>query len=387
MAQLITDTVVLDLVEHVYAAGCDPALWPTFVNRIHALVPNGTCHILLDVAGTLLMSNSAYAGFDEGAVKSYVTDYHAINPYNKIFALLTPGRVFTSGELGPPGWLMHEEFFHDWLKPAGDFSRGVGVVLARDAVRQLRITIDLPERLAHLEPECANLLRRLTPHITRAFEVNSRLQASVATTDALARMFDQIADAAVIVGLHGTIIAMNTHADQLLRSGILVRLHNGKRLAFCNPDQEQAYRHALRDAHDSARTGAPFAFPVPNGLNSNGLVLVLPLRRQRESMALSTQQPLAMVIIRTQDNSNQPPKQLLQTLYGLSRAESEVALLILAGLDTREAAEQQGVAHTTLRNQLASVMFKLGVKRQAQLVARILELTPQVSLNRIQSKP
>ncbi len=64
------------------------------------------------------------------------------------------------------------------------------------------------------------------------------------------------------------------------------------------------------------------------------------------------------------------PAQFLAEQLGLSRAELEVLALVLGGMRQAAIATQRGVAHSTVRNQIASAYGKLGVGSRAELAAR-----------------
>jgi DNA-binding NarL/FixJ family response regulator len=71
---------------------------------------------------------------------------------------------------------------------------------------------------------------------------------------------------------------------------------------------------------------------------------------------------------------------MLKILYGLTTAEANVAVHLASGETVSDAAESLGVSRTTLRNELVAAMAKLGVHRQAEMVALVAGLTPRVDL-------
>jgi DNA-binding NarL/FixJ family response regulator len=71
--------------------------------------------------------------------------------------------------------------------------------------------------------------------------------------------------------------------------------------------------------------------------------------------------------------SLRPP--ILAHLFGFSPAESRVAATLLRGRKLSEIAVETGVRMATLRPQLSSVLKKVGVSRQADLI-RILTSIP-----------
>ncbi|MBX3568497.1 MAG: hypothetical protein KF914_10595 [Rhizobiaceae bacterium] len=66
--------------------------------------------------------------------------------------------------------------------------------------------------------------------------------------------------------------------------------------------------------------------------------------------------------------------QALQALFGLSRSEARVAVMIARGMSIRDVAAWLGVRSGTVRNQLKSVFQKSRVSRQAELSALLAKI-------------
>ena len=70
---------------------------------------------------------------------------------------------------------------------------------------------------------------------------------------------------------------------------------------------------------------------------------------------------------------------VLRQLFGLTRSEAVVAMLIADGAEIEAIAALQGVAVSTVRTHLKSVFTKLGVSRQLS-VAQLVRGLPQMRL-------
>jgi DNA-binding CsgD family transcriptional regulator len=374
---VLSNTAMIGLIERVYTAGCDPAEWQTFVDHVHSRLPGVVFSTHLTIVGTGLTGCSA--GLPEEQLKSYFAHYHALNPFTSLFARLEAGRAYTTTGLGTRQWIRKQPFYHEWLKPAGNLTHGASMVVARDQKRHFRMCFDMSERQSHLEEVCAQLLTRLGPHLARAFAVNERLQAAAAIEAMLTSLVERIDGAAVILGSDARVLALNQQAEALARAGRVFRISSPGRLAFHDPDHEARFRGALAVALGSLRQAAPSAFAVAAGELSPAAVTLLPLRPRRGSAALAMAEPRALLVLQP-SRPAALPKELLRTLYGLTNAETAVVLQIASGTTVAGAAEQAGVTLTTARNQLAAAMAKMGVNRQAELVATIAALAPRLSL-------
>lgn len=374
---ILSDATLVELIERIYAAGCDPDEWQALVDHVHAQLPSTAFSTHLTIAGTGLTGRTS--GLPEEQLKSYMEHYHALNPYNAYFNRLDVGKVYTVTGLGSRQWLRGHAFYHEWLKPAGDFTYGASMVVARDQRRLFRITFDMSERQAHLEDVCARLLNRLGPHLARAFEVNERLAAAAATEAMLAGLIDSIDGAAIILGPEARVLALNRQAEALARRASLFRISLPGRLAFRNPAHEASFRRSLAVALGALSHGAPYAFPAGDSEAGPITVMLLPLRPAGGGGALTVAGPRALLVVQ-EARSASLPKDLLRSLYRLTNAEAALVLQIASGASVADAADAGGVTLTTARNQLAAAMAKVGVNRQAELVATIAALAPRLSL-------
>jgi DNA-binding CsgD family transcriptional regulator len=103
-----------------------------------------------------------------------------------------------------------------------------------------------------------------------------------------------------------------------------------------------------------------------NGGWPSYIVRVAPIRPGMAGFDL----PLAMVLVSTPDENHVSEAELSE-LYGLSPAESRLAIAVAFGKRLNELPGEFGVQITTLRTQLSSVLKKCGVERQSDLVRLI----------------
>jgi DNA-binding CsgD family transcriptional regulator len=84
--------------------------------------------------------------------------------------------------------------------------------------------------------------------------------------------------------------------------------------------------------------------------------------------------PGAVLIIFDPDDCREPAECLLRRMFGLTSAETRIAMGILRGLELREIAATHKVSEGTVRTQLKSVLSKTGTHRQVELVALLASL-------------
>jgi DNA-binding NarL/FixJ family response regulator len=71
-----------------------------------------------------------------------------------------------------------------------------------------------------------------------------------------------------------------------------------------------------------------------------------------------TPRALALVVIRPLDQKLSPPAGMLCDLFGLSRAEAEVATALSGGASAEDVASRRGVSLVTVRSQIRSILAK-----------------------------
>jgi DNA-binding CsgD family transcriptional regulator len=142
---------------------------------------------------------------------------------------------------------------------------------------------------------------------------------------------------------------------------------------------------ALR-AFEDAKLATLIAGAVPAGTGSAAGRMLVGRRGGRAAYIVSVtplgvhvapfDRPLALVLAAAPDDRF-PSERDLTELFGLSRAEIRLASALLQGKKLRDIATDTGLRITTLRTQLSSILKKVGVERQPDLI-RILSGIPVV---------
>jgi DNA-binding CsgD family transcriptional regulator len=97
------------------------------------------------------------------------------------------------------------------------------------------------------------------------------------------------------------------------------------------------------------------------------------------SLALQ-ERPLALIVVAGPDAPSSSERELAG-LFGLSPSESRLAAALMTGKRLRDVAGASGVRISTLRTQLSSILRKVGVNRQIDLV-RVLSRIPGIGSSR-----
>lgn len=212
------------------------------------------------------------------------------------------------------------------------------------------------------------LLRVLVPHLRQALLAQSRLlRLSRERTIALATLEKAPYGILVVTPAGAVVFANSTAVDITAQLDGLAVDRSGHLHAM------PAARHAqlgrlIRHAASAEHTGGSVAVPRPSG-RRRLLVHVVPL----DGIPTGDEEPSAvLVLIIDPDRDPVPPPAALHDLYGLTDAETLVALAVLHGDGLAAVADALSVSLYTARTHLQHIFTKTGTHRQAELVRLLL---------------
>jgi DNA-binding CsgD family transcriptional regulator len=178
------------------------------------------------------------------------------------------------------------------------------------------------------------------------------------------RALDHLGAAVVIADSDGRVIQTNRVAERVLQRGDGLRIRNGK-LGALDVSESAGLEAAIASAAVEQKT--PAAIGRMRVRRHDGrLPYVLTVAPLGADLTVYGR-PLAMIVLTDPDECS-PSEGDLAEFFGLSPAESRLAVALLAGKKLSEVAMEFGVQITTLRTQLSSILRKTGVTRQVDLI-------------------
>ncbi|MHA7775873.1 helix-turn-helix transcriptional regulator [Roseibium sp. M-1] len=233
------------------------------------------------------------------------------------------------------------------------------------------------QRLPHeLDPETDLLIR----HLSKALEINRFCSQLRQRYRAVLAALDHI-DVAICIVLHnGEVIAQNRKARQTLSDRNGIGLTRESRLSLSSADLTSAANGYVR-ACAGAAIGQDPSFehsllaPKRDGEDPY-LLEISPLRDGDDEMNDSLAAALMLII----DPSDPPAltPDAAARVFSLSPAETAVVSLLLEGKSLPEIAETRSVAVDTIRNQCRAIHLKMGVRNRAELVRKVIGISPPV---------
>lgn len=379
MTDRLDTEAVLSIIDLIYSAGCQPELWPQVAAACQQLFPETGFSLLLTDPANDLEGISCGSGYDPCTIQSYVEHYHAINPYLPLIGRLPSDEVARASDHVSQDWLKSHQFYHEWLKPAGDFTFGATLPIRSRAGRMLRLTYDIPSDKSAIEEDAAELLQHTAAHFRRSFDISWRLQQAGTSAAFGQSLLDGLSGAVFILDETCKIAGMSASAVILLQKGAPFQAISGDRLQLTASRDNEVLQRAVKSVTSVSLAAAPTGLSVMIGSKLCPIV-VLPLQKT-PAITVSPPRRLALVQVGTSHQRSAPPSQLLRTLYNLTKAEALVVQRVTDGDAIKDIAEANETSQSTVRNQLQAAMQKLNVHRQAELVALVASLTPRLLLN------
>jgi DNA-binding CsgD family transcriptional regulator len=209
-------------------------------------------------------------------------------------------------------------------------------------------------------------LAALAPHLRRAMRLHRRMAPRLALGATLMELFQAADRPMLFMAEDGRVVEQNTAARNALqaRNGMW-RLQSGR--LSC---QEAHGWGELRSQLARLQTEPAFSLSLVGGAGESAL---LEVRRVHGSMTDRVAQHLAVAVC-TLLPRRRDASEALRTRFGLTASEAKVALALADGVSPTQMAHASGVHVSTVRTQLKAAMSKVGVNRQAQLVAVVLRL-------------
>jgi len=358
-------TDVLKMLDHVYEAGADPALWPSVM--AHLADALGAREAVL--GGLALGQTPLFVAprTDPVMVESYVAHYHAQNPVPAAMRGQGLNQVRSDDELTDIEAFRRSAFFNEWCVVQGFFHGAAvnvasGGILGTIMVNSVR-ALDTAELVA---------FQQVAPHLSRALRINQLLMESRAATLSAFSALDMTERAVFLVDAEGRISAGNTLAENLVGPGKSLVLSRGR--LTCHAPADTVRLQRLVQQCLSGRLAQPNAtLDIAREPNRAPLQLAcLPVTDESGIQARAGSVRLMLIVSDPEERLRRKAERFGQA-YRLTPAEAHVVLELAIGGDRSALAERLGISIATVRSQLTSIFDKTGVRRQAELVRLLMD--------------
>jgi DNA-binding CsgD family transcriptional regulator len=326
---------------------------------------------LADIDADRPVSQSALAAHNVGAdvIAEYARDHVGHDPWiNAVFTRLGAGHVAVLNDYAPVETWANLPRWRHFMSEGFPARHGLGAFFQSDAHDGMTgvVSIFRTGAAGEFRSGADAALQGLLPHIQRAAVVHACFHGP---GQALVHALEAIDQAVAMLDYAARPLAMTAAFRQLLGDGWFVHSRIG--IVPAEKSATSVFMNLVAAAASAPRYSGPR--PVAGEVvvrhpRYAGILLarILPQMRFR---------PAALIMIHDPSRARPPMPDTLRQAFGLTAAESQLALALLAGETLAEYASRRGVAAPTVRTQLASVFAKTGTTRQATLVRLLASLS------------
>jgi DNA-binding CsgD family transcriptional regulator len=365
-----------EVVALVYRATTEPELWSAALERIARPLGSHLVAVHVHTQAGELEGATTVGSWGAGAhvaLRDYESHYAVRNVWMQRGAhLLKAGAILTGEEMCPDDVLLRSEFYLEFLRPR-DIRYSIRAVLSAS-----------PEPLAYFSAGRSHasrpfgdvhrrLLAEVVPHLVQAIRIQSRLESIQQRRHAVSGALERLPLAVIFLDRRCRVVEMNRSARKVLEAGDGLKLERGVLVALDTKAevqlQQMIFGAAALESGRLLQHGGALDLPRPGGrrplsamVAPTGVTGIFPDSRS------------ARVVVLVEEPTHKRPgaSAAFAKEHKLSPAEAGLAERIVGGMSLRQAAAALGIRDNTARSHLKRVFAKAGVRRQAELVRRVL---------------
>jgi DNA-binding CsgD family transcriptional regulator len=358
------------LLSSLYEASSNPAMWHPFLQQLGEKTRATSGALLIhDFEGAKYSLSSSWQVHPE-LVRLYQGHYHTLDIWAQKGLAKPSGHVCGSQSLCRLPEMRSTEIYNDFMVRAG-IEHGIFGILQNNRSCLASVSLYRDQSCPEFGSSDLDLLNFLAPHMQRAFKLHVHFAELRSRSEGLEDALNLVATGVMLLNAKGEVVLMNRSASALIqeRNGLLVT-RGGLRAE--RQRESELLMKIISEACPTSGSNSPSVggtILVSRRERSSLHVFVSPIR---DSSIPLTQSIAVVVFVIDPSQQKRPAQDVLRILFGLTPAESRVALLLGDGHSPRQIASMVGITDNTVRSQIKSIFCKTGVKRQAELVRLLL---------------
>lgn len=366
-----------EVVDHIYKSSYQPDHWPVALEHIARYTASSTA-IFINKDNELERVNSVhYYNLAPNEIALY--NSFGIDPNFEIFMEKVPiGKAAAVDHLVPDRAELEGHYgdeFMSIITETDTFYTG-GVILFMDDVRSVAIGLQRRRSLGAWNIDEISRLDLLVPHLQQAINIQKEFARLQTTEQALKRGLDRMLIGLILFDDCLRPVYINPVASAILDYHPAVSLQNGKVYASRHEDAKRLHR-ALVTAINASVGRDPCDSSTALGLRHHNCTFTLPVQISPikdilHGLVTDGSYARAVMCFSDPERSHPIEAEYVMDIYGLTRAEAEVAVSMANGMNPELISKMKGVAISTVRSQLKSIYNKLGVNHQIELVKLML---------------
>jgi len=372
--------VLSGLLGTLYDAAGDGSRWEPFLQQLGLSLRADSAALVMHQVGEEKYVVSRSWQLNPDGARLYQKYYGSVDVWaQRGRARLASGSVCTSETLYPHEQMAQTEMYNDFLVPQ-HIEHGLFGILENNMTRWASVSLYRSTHLPAFDEANLEFLRILTPHMRRAFRLHFQFSDSKACRAGLGAALDMMPAGIVLLGPKGEVLFLNRAAAQLAAANDGLRASQNGLAADRHEESAQLGKLIADAAATSQGKGLRLggATRISRRQGTQLQVLVTPVR----NLPLDDLVPVcAVAFINDPSQQVRPVPEILQNLFGLTRAESRIALLLADGRTPREIAQLLSVTAHTMKSHLSSMFGKTSTSGQVQLVRLLAQLSLNLSHN------
>ena len=359
-----------DFLDGLYGAVIEPELWVSVLERLADLIgaSSGFLSQLDVVSGA---GQGVIARVDPAMPEIYVRHFadknilSLVDDFPKYRKSWTP-IIITDEDWVPKETLTRSEYYNDFLRPQ-DIHSILTIRLALHDSTVSAVNLHRGRSREQFAGDDLETMRRLHPHLIRAFRLSGQLAMDRQADQDAATLFEQSSHALFLVDDGGRVLRVNPAGEALARLGVGLSTIGG-RLGAAHPAAARRLDALISRAatpEGEHRGGGSMRLDSPEG-GFPLLISVSPVRPGPTPFMEASARAIVCVTDLAGDIAIPPDR--LREAFDLTAAEIRVASALLAGASPKEAAAKLGVSSNTVHVHMAHIFAKTGVRRQSELM-------------------
>lgn len=362
----------------IYEAAYNQSAWIDTVENLCGLF-HGSKACIARIGPDLQPGDAVTTNFDPKFHQLYLDEHtDSSNEFADAVSVLPTGSIYSDQALFGDG-LRTSRFWNEWMAPQ-DMYGGIASKLMVSGPSFWMFDVQRGRHQDRFDANDLELLQCLAPHLVRATKISRQFKSM----QPLASAFSYLPFGAIVVDAHMRIIASNLAAEKIMSSPGSPLSQVSGHLVSPSAESMSALHRMIVDACQSkdgviSGTGGDLMIRSRNAVNPANLSVSVGPLAETALDGGPFLQPCAAIFVREINLDVQAGFELqTRNLFGFTAREASLAASLASGRSIREAAEDAGIAYSTMRTYLENVFRKTETRQQSQLVALLRSLQPPI---------
>ncbi|HEY8025171.1 MAG TPA: hypothetical protein VIF60_11430 [Burkholderiaceae bacterium] len=260
-------------------------------------------------------------------------------------------------------------FYQEWVVPQG-IAYATGATVLREGDWLTQLYIQRSPSHAPFTREELDQLDELVPHLQRAIQMRQRFAELQLGQNFLSSSLDVLAMPTLLFDEYCRVVHVNRSGESLLRRRADCWVEDGHmftRNQAANRNLNLELTKAIRASRGDISDPTDVVL-LPRSGRMPLILMLKPLPLSKNNIS----QGAALMFIFDPEQTPAVAADVVKRLFGLSKAEADLAVALCCGKTLEDAAADRGITIHTTRYQLKSIFRKTGTKRQSDLVSLLL---------------